>query len=117
VGGGVWAWQAIQPAQSVQPGATLSGFAFTTEAAPSVSPQENYFLLSDRFDRIQIGSIGAPNVALAHPVPELSTWGMVLIGFACAGFVADRRKRNVSTTRRCSNADAGGGKGLFSACR
>src|SRR6266480_453114 len=45
VSGGVWAWQALQPVQSVQPGSSLSGFSFTTNVAPTIAPLDNYFLL------------------------------------------------------------------------
>jgi hypothetical protein len=92
VSGGVWAWQALQSAQAVQPGSSLSGFSFTTDAAPTLSPLENYFFLSDSFDRIQVGNISAPEVAIAHPVPEPSTWAMMVLGFAGIGFIAYRRK-------------------------
>ena len=92
VSGGIWAWQASQTAQAVQPGSPLSGFSFTTDAAPTLSTLENYFFLSDRFDRIQVGNISAPEVAIAHPVPEPSTWAMMLLGFAGVGFMAYRRK-------------------------
>jgi hypothetical protein len=92
VSGGVWAWQALQSAQAVQLGSSLSGFSFTTDAAPTQLPLENYFFLSDSFDRIQVGNISAPEVAIAHPVPEPSTWAMMLLGFAGIGFIAYRGK-------------------------
>jgi hypothetical protein len=93
VSGGLWEWQALQPAQSIQPGSSLSGFSFTTNVAPTQSALDNYFLLSDGFDRIQVGNISAPEVAIAHPIPEPSTWAMLLIGFTMIGFVAMRRRR------------------------
>jgi len=94
VSGGLWEWQALNTAGAIQSGSSLSGFSFTTNVAPTQSALDNYFLLSDSFNRIQIGNISAPEVAIAHPVPEPSTWAMLLIGFAGIGFAAYRRKHN-----------------------
>ena len=88
VSGGLWEWQALNTAGAIQSGSSLSGFSFTTNVAPTQSALDNYFLLSDGFNRIQIGNISAPEVAIAHPVPEPSTWAMLLIGFAGIGFAA-----------------------------
>jgi hypothetical protein len=38
------------------------------------------------------GSIAYQLVANISPIPETSTWAMLLIGFAGLGFVAHRRK-------------------------
>jgi hypothetical protein len=91
--GGLWGWQALNTAGSIQPGSSLSGFSFTTNVAPTQSTLDNYFLLSDSFSRIQIGNISAPEVAIAHPVPEPSTWAMLLIGFAGIGFASRISRR------------------------
>jgi PEP-CTERM motif-containing protein len=97
VSGGLWEWQALNTAGAIQSGSSLSGFSFTTNVAPTQSALDNYFLLSDSFNRIQIGNISAPEVAIAHPVPEPSTWAMLLIGFAGIGFAAYRSKRSLIT--------------------
>jgi hypothetical protein len=91
VSGGVWEWQAFSPTNAIQPGSSLFGFSFTTTVAPTQATLENYFLLSDSFDRLQIGNITAPEVAIANPIPELSTWAMLLIGFAGIGFASYRK--------------------------
>jgi len=93
VSGGLWEWQALNTAGAIQLGSSLSGFSFTTNVAPTQSALDNYFLLSDSFNRIQVGTISAPEVAIAHPVPEPSTWAMLILGFSSIGFMAYRRSR------------------------
>ncbi len=44
---------------------------------------------------VQILSSGSPGTQIA-PVPEASTWAMMLMGFAGLGFLAYRRKQNVT---------------------
>jgi hypothetical protein len=89
--GGVWGWQSLAPA-SLPVGSLLTGFSFTTDEAPTTSI--NYFLLSNTFDYVQFGYTLAP--AIYNPMPEPSTWAMLLLGFAGIAFAA-YRKRNLVT--------------------
>jgi hypothetical protein len=71
----------------VQVGSTLSGFSITTYLAPSISPQKNFFL-NGNSGIVLYGQIAAP----LAPVPEPSTWAMMLLGFLGLSFRAYWRK-------------------------
>lgn len=45
------------------------------------------------------GDSGSGSFTIASPVPEPSTWAMMILGFAGVGFLAYRRKRNGSALR------------------
>jgi hypothetical protein len=44
-------------------------------------------------------SLSPTTVTLTAAVPEPSTWGMMILGFAGVGFMAYRRRNNVASLR------------------
>ncbi len=57
----------------------------------------NFAFISGTYDAVRFESttpaFEVDNIAIAGAVPELSTWGMMLLGFAGVGLVAYRRSR------------------------
>ena len=52
------------------------------------------------------GSYGKFTVALAPPAPEISTWAMMLLGFAGLGFAALRRRASAQCPSRADTREA-----------
>jgi hypothetical protein len=73
-------------------------FAFTDQTFNEVilSSTQNSF----ESDNIYAGGIG-PRTSLTSPVPEPSTWAMLLLGFAGIGFAAYRRKNSTLRLAHC----------------
>jgi hypothetical protein len=70
-----------------------SGLSFTTSVGTSYnlySWNGGYRQLSSLIDPIGYAENGTPTT-LTVAVPELSTWAMMIAGFACLGFVGYRR--------------------------
>jgi hypothetical protein len=86
------------PNKPIPVGSILSGFSFSTYLPPTSSMQNNYFLYGDasQTNLILNGDTGIAEfgriVAPLAPVPEPSTWAMLLIGFAGIGFAAYRHR-------------------------
>jgi hypothetical protein len=86
-----------------------AGFVFTVSAGEQ--PTVNGFIAAaGQGGRIALettisGAAGGPesfsafNPGVTPPVPELSTWGMMVLGFAGVGFLAYRRKDRSSSFR------------------
>lgn len=70
-------------------GSSLTGFSFTVDAPPSDFSPNNYFVFGDA----GIAAFGTTVVPLYHPLPEPSTWAMLILGFAGLGFLSYRRSR------------------------
>jgi hypothetical protein len=82
----------------IQIGASLSGFSFSTYLSPTTSNGNNYFLYGDASPSnlvlngdLNIAEYGATLAPLA-PVPEPSTWAMIILGFASVCLMRRQRR-------------------------
>jgi hypothetical protein len=85
-------YQFYTPTNTIAAGSALSGFSFTTWAAPTTSPLNNYFV--DTFGGIvEFGNTVAPNIV--SPLPAaLPLYGA---GLGAMGLLAWYRKRKSKT--------------------
>jgi hypothetical protein len=65
------------------------------DAPPSDFSPNNYFIFGDG----GIAAYGFTIVPFYHPVPEPSTWAMMIIGFAGVGFMAYLRRNQSDSLR------------------
>lgn len=104
-----WGWGTREASGT----APVSGFSFTTAAAPAAAPVAiTYALFSPEYTggptaypNFFLGSIVAPDFLLpADPpsgaIPEPATYGMMLAGLALLGVVAARRQKEQNDARR-----------------
>jgi hypothetical protein len=59
--------------------------------SPPNMDSDSNFIAVDQFGNVGVANFTPQFTALASAVPELSTWAMMLLGFAGLGFVAHRR--------------------------
>jgi hypothetical protein len=69
-----------------------SNSAVTGLSNSEVSFAANSVTVNLAGDTFSVGSVGLIDVQFAEPVPEPSTWAMMILGFAGIGFMAYRRK-------------------------
>jgi hypothetical protein len=74
----------------VDPNSTVTGLSNSTISSAANSVTAN--LAGDHFSA---GSVGLIDVQFAPPVPEPSTWAMMILGFIGIGFMAYRRKSSL----------------------
>jgi hypothetical protein len=71
----------------VDPNSTVTGL---TNSTISFAPA--FVTVNLAGDQFSAGSVGLVDVQFAPPVPEPSTWAMMILGFAGIGFMAYRHK-------------------------
>ena len=79
------------------------GFSYSFSSYPPLDSPSTIFAdliydVPDGAHRVQVGWVGDYSYAApaVPPVPEPSTWAMLLIGFAGTGYAAYRRKRKMT---------------------
>jgi PEP-CTERM motif-containing protein len=72
----------------------LSLSSFETGAFNGNGDHPKDYFTADIFGNGHTGDVGASSIA--SPVPEASTWAMLIVGFAGVGLLAHRRKNRVS---------------------
>jgi hypothetical protein len=71
----------------VDPNSTVTGMT-----NPTISLAPDAVTVNLAGDHFSAGSVGLIDVQFAPPVPEPSTWAMMIVGFAAIGFMAYRWK-------------------------
>lgn len=92
-----FAWQLLGSGGT----AAVSGFSFTTYAAPAANPVPlTYMLFSPGYNggpaglpNFFVGSVVAPDFLIAQSVPEPETYAMLLAGLALVGALASKPRR------------------------
>lgn len=74
----------------VQPYVDFQGISFSTTSLGDINLFSNsgYFEVKSSVDSVGYSSSGTPITLSVAPVPEASTWAMMIIGFLGLGFIA-----------------------------